>query len=105
MSKSKQPLQPDPDHCFYCEEPITPINRTRDHLVPRAQRGSLENDNVVYACWDCNSLKGNRTPYQFMKAMELLRTDAARDLKKKMHRCNKIVDNIKRYLNAAEKQK
>jgi 5-methylcytosine-specific restriction endonuclease McrA len=35
-----------------------------DHVIPRAQGGSDEADNLVVCCRSCNSRKGGRTPSQ-----------------------------------------
>jgi 5-methylcytosine-specific restriction endonuclease McrA len=37
---------------------------TTDHVVPRAHSGGDTWENLVCACTDCNSHKGNRTPSQ-----------------------------------------
>jgi len=50
--------------CAYCggRQPISAL--TYDHVIPRAQGGRTEWENIVTACHGCNSLKGNRTPDQ-----------------------------------------
>lgn len=35
-----------------------------DHLIPRCQGGGDGEENLVVACWDCNSRKRGRTPEQ-----------------------------------------
>lgn len=56
------------DNCFYCTTPMSfdrlrkgdvrPINlATIEHVVPVSQGGSHTWDNVVLACWRCNSSK------------------------------------------------
>ena len=37
---------------------------TYDHVIPRAQGGRTEWENIVTACYGCNARKGNRTPDQ-----------------------------------------
>lgn len=50
--------------CLYCGE-IFPRNRlTRDHVNPISRGGRDTWENVVSACFPCNSRKRNRTPQQ-----------------------------------------
>ena len=54
------------DHhlCLYCGNDYPRTALTRDHVHP-ASRGGLDVwENVVTACFHCNSRKGNRTPQQ-----------------------------------------
>jgi HNH endonuclease len=57
--------------CQYCGETkkMTAINY--DHVVPRSQGGKTVWNNIVTACYPCNSRKGNRTPVQ--AGMKLLK--------------------------------
>lgn len=53
------------DHrCQYCGEQPPPRELTFDHVVPRSQKGATSWTNIVTACRECNSRKGNRTPRQ-----------------------------------------
>jgi 5-methylcytosine-specific restriction endonuclease McrA len=60
--------QLDGDGCSYCGTELdfrvgrSLIKATLDHVVPRSQGGSDGEDNLVLACWSCNSKKGPRTP-------------------------------------------
>jgi 5-methylcytosine-specific restriction endonuclease McrA len=45
--------------CAYCG---TRHDLTIDHIVPRSQGGKDSWENLVTACQDCNTRKGNRTP-------------------------------------------
>ncbi len=50
-------------HCAYCYG----IERiTQDHLIPLSRGGSHTADNVVPACYSCNSSKGARTHVEFL---------------------------------------
>lgn len=42
--------------CVYCGDPADTI----DHVIPRSKGGTDDLDNLVPACRDCNSRKGNR---------------------------------------------
>jgi 5-methylcytosine-specific restriction endonuclease McrA len=50
--------------CAYCDERLAGRELTYDHVIPRAQGGRTEWENVVTACRACNHKKGNRTPDQ-----------------------------------------
>jgi 5-methylcytosine-specific restriction endonuclease McrA len=50
--------------CQYCgdRKPTNELNY--DHVVPRSQGGKTVWENIVMACYGCNSLKRDRTPEQ-----------------------------------------
>lgn len=48
--------------CQYCFERLERSQLTYDHVTPRAQGGRTAWENIVTACYACNSKKGNRTP-------------------------------------------
>lgn len=50
--------------CLYCGRQIARAQLTRDHVVPISQQGRDTWENVVSACFPCNSRKGGRTPQQ-----------------------------------------
>ena len=50
--------------CQYCGTKHDICDLTVDHVVPRAQGGKTEWENVVTACKPCNSTKADRTPQQ-----------------------------------------
>lgn len=60
----------DRHQCLYCGKQFPVSKLTRDHVIPRGQRGPDIWSNVVSACKACNQLKGCRTPEQ--AAMSLL---------------------------------
>ena len=49
--------------CVYCGRRTRKI--TKDHIVPVAQGGSDEAENIVDSCQECNQSKANRTPEQW----------------------------------------
>lgn len=57
--------------CQYCARKLPISELTYDHVLPRAQGGKTEWENIVAACADCNRKKGNRTPEQ--AGMQLLK--------------------------------
>ena len=50
--------------CLYCGRDFTRQQLTRDHVVPLSKGGRDTWENVVAACFHCNSRKGGRTPQQ-----------------------------------------
>ena len=52
------------DHntCQYCSESMSTAELTFDHVVPVAQGGRKDWENIVTCCVSCNRRKGGRTP-------------------------------------------
>ncbi len=48
--------------CQYCNEPHSTADLTFDHVVPVAQGGRKDWENIVTCCVTCNRRKGGRTP-------------------------------------------
>ncbi|MEQ1572735.1 MAG: HNH endonuclease [Vicinamibacterales bacterium] len=61
------------DHhtCQYCSESVPAPELTFDHVVPVAQGGRKDWENIVTCCVSCNRKKGGRTPGE--AGMRLLR--------------------------------
>jgi hypothetical protein len=53
--------------CFYCLRRLAPTVRCLDHVVPRAQLGRNSYRNLVSACLECNSQKGERRAEDFLR--------------------------------------
>ena len=64
----KQIREQQDNRCFYCHEPLQDDGdnpATLDHFIPRSLLRVIQEhitDNFVYACWDCNQKKGDKTP-------------------------------------------
>ncbi len=50
--------------CLYCGQQFSRPHLTRDHVMPLSKGGRDIWENVVSACFQCNSRKSNRTPQQ-----------------------------------------
>ena len=50
--------------CQYCGQEHKTHQLTFDHVIPRSKGGLTSWDNIVAACRDCNSTKGNKMPKQ-----------------------------------------
>ncbi len=55
--------------CFYCLHRLTPIVRGVDHLVPRVRGGGNGYRNLVSACGECNSQKGERRAEDLLRGL------------------------------------
>lgn len=56
--------------CFYCPRPIDILHFEPDHYWPLSLDGSLGLENLVPACDDCNRLKGEMPPDDFIALMD-----------------------------------
>ncbi|HEX6324095.1 MAG TPA: HNH endonuclease, partial [Vicinamibacterales bacterium] len=54
----------DKHSCQYCGKPFPSSELTFDHVVPVAQGGRKDWENIVSCCISCNRRKGGRTPAQ-----------------------------------------
>lgn len=50
--------------CQYCSRRRPVEGLTHDHVLPRAQGGRTDWENIVTACVECNARKGGQTPAQ-----------------------------------------
>ena len=50
--------------CQYCGDHFKTHELTFDHVIPRSRGGKTSWENIVAACRDCNSLKGNYMPHE-----------------------------------------
>jgi 5-methylcytosine-specific restriction endonuclease McrA len=55
-------FQRDKYTCQYCTKAFRRKYLTVDHVIPSSRNGSNNWDNLVTACFDCNSKKADRTP-------------------------------------------
>lgn len=62
----------DGNRCQYCGRTHARRHLNLDHVVPLSRGGGSNWKNVVCACIECNSRKGNRTPAE--AGMRLIRT-------------------------------
>jgi hypothetical protein len=62
--------------CFYCLTPLTLQEATKDHKLPQSRGGGNRIGNIVPACGDCNSKKGDMTAEEFQAAREKIFTEA-----------------------------
>ncbi len=65
----KNVIKRDNHRCQYCGTTSAPM--TVDHILPRVRGGADNWENLVCACMECNTKKGNKTPQE--AHMKLLR--------------------------------
>lgn len=54
----------DGNHCQYCGKRNDQRDMTIDHVLPRSRGGNSTWENMVLACFNCNSRKGNKLPHE-----------------------------------------
>lgn len=64
----------DEHSCQYCGQTLPASELTFDHVVPVAQGGTKDWENIVTCCVNCNRRKGGQTPEQ--AGMRLVRRPA-----------------------------
>jgi hypothetical protein len=57
------------DHCWYCGKELYPSTRTQDHFFPKSKGGKL----MVSCCENCNLMKGDLTPVEFIDYVRSLK--------------------------------
>ena len=62
-------LEREQHRCFYLGRKITEDNFCIDHIVPQANAGDNSYRNLVAACYDANSMKGNQNVENFIRRL------------------------------------
>lgn len=52
-------------HCPYCTRPLSSMDLSWDHIIPRARGGTSDHYNLVLCHRDCNRIKGALTAEEF----------------------------------------
>lgn len=81
-------LRRDKQTCFYCKE----RGNTIDHVIPRSKGGLDTTLNWVCACYDCNQIKANMQPDEFLRN---IRNGTLNLEKEKQIRKNKRYEKMK----------
>jgi 5-methylcytosine-specific restriction endonuclease McrA len=56
--------------CYYCNREFTPKLLTMDHIVPISRGGRSTKGNVVPCCKECNIVKKQLLPMEWVKYLE-----------------------------------
>ena len=86
----------DNTHCYYCGDPLDEYSRTIDHILPKSRGGVLSKKNKVYSCMQCNQLKGDKTPDEFLEFMGGYLSAMRKELHLVLARNEKIFKKLKR---------
>lgn len=85
--------------CFYCERKFdNKIKKTKEHIIPKSKGGNNNLNNLVYACIECNELRGNMEFYEFKDYLQNI-INKNKSIKIKNYSLNrldisKIINNI-----------
>lgn len=63
LRQSRRPQLEKTGVCAYCG---SGHDITKDHVIPRSRGGANTPENIVWACRNCNSAKGDRTPEEWL---------------------------------------
>jgi len=84
--------------CYYCKRSIDEFSRTKDHLIPESRDGIRANRNSVPACGDCNRLKADMVPEEFLRAVKAMLQLENKTHKVKQGYLLKIQKSLKRLI-------
>jgi HNH endonuclease len=80
MGRLKRKLRAQFGRCYYCHQSIDLLAATEDHKVPKSRGGQDIYENVVAACWGCNTQKGPMTAEEYRDYRRKLRLDYSQAL-------------------------
>lgn len=81
-------------------ESIDEFSRTKDHLIPESRGGIRANKNSVPSCSDCNQLKGDMDPEEFLRAIKAMLRLENKTHKVKQGYLLKIQRNLKNLISS-----
>ena len=69
--------QKDNNRCEYCHRTCNTLKTlgigdgklTKDHIIPKALGGTGRQENIAYICQECNILKGNMLPWEWIRRL------------------------------------
>jgi 5-methylcytosine-specific restriction endonuclease McrA len=76
--------------CFYCLRRVTTRTRCLDHVVPRVRSGRNSYPNLVSACGDCNSQKGEEQAEDFLRGHYRRRRLTADELEDRLRKLDAL---------------
>ncbi len=79
--------------CCYCEQDLTMVGMTSEHIVPRSMGGTNLPKNLLCACGNCNGLRGSKTFFEFRHEV-LYQRRKRLHLPKMVSMYDKILKNI-----------
>jgi 5-methylcytosine-specific restriction endonuclease McrA len=87
--------------CQYCGDRLPIWALSYDHVIPRSQGGGTVWENIVSACYACNSRKANRTPQQAeMPLLSVPRKPRALPMSEPLIEADEVPEEWRPYLSA-----
>lgn len=80
--------------CYYCEEVLNGLNTTVDHIIPEAEGGTHDLDNLIPCCLKCNVDKKNMYLDEWLAIIRIRRNKFFAKAKA----MNKVMKNIEKRL-------
>jgi HNH endonuclease len=75
MGRLKRKLIEQFGRCYYCHQRIDLDSATEDHKTPKSRGGQDIQENIVAACWSCNTQKGAMTVDEYREYRRKLKLD------------------------------
>jgi hypothetical protein len=57
--------------CQYCGQKVSKESATKEHYIPQCKGGKTNWENILLACADCNSRKGDNDPVEKWKPLKI----------------------------------
>jgi 5-methylcytosine-specific restriction endonuclease McrA len=92
----------DLQHCFYCGTDVDEFSRTKDHIIPESRGGIRANKNSLPSCGDCNRLKADMTPEEFLRAIKSMIQYEKKTHKSRYGYLSRIQKNLKRLIQSKD---
>jgi hypothetical protein len=80
MGRLKRKLREQFGRCYYCRRSIELGVATEDHKMPKSRGGEDIAENIVAACFDCNSQKNSMTAEEYRDYRRKLKLDFSQAL-------------------------
>jgi hypothetical protein len=80
MGRLKRKLKEQFGRCYYCRRSIELGAATEDHKMPKSRGGEDIAENIVAACFDCNSQKNSMTAEEYRDYRRKLKLDFSQPL-------------------------
>lgn len=93
-------IKNNPDVCCYCGVGLNDYSRTVDHLIPESRGGIRANKNKLHSCGDCNKLKGDMTPEEFLRSTSAMMRLEGKSHKQRMGYLKKIKKNLNKIIES-----
>lgn len=90
--------------CFYCRRKFEGGDVAMDHVVPLAHGGSSGAENLVAACCDCNSRKGEREAEEHLRVLFRERRLSASEFEERLEALGRLPGGRERVMAIGDKR-